>query len=195
MRRTADVRSIDALKDAKAALAEFREIIVLALSEAQAEVQRTLWWIQHDQMTHWQSEVRRRTERLNEAKAELERVRLTAVDQTASFLEQRKAIERAERRLAEAGEKVRLVRRWAQKIDRESMLFRAQLQSISRAAETDIPRGEAKLEIMLDQLEQYVRLAPPQTGDAKMSGGPGEGDTPSAEDGGKRPGDAESAPP
>jgi hypothetical protein len=193
MRRTADVRSIDALKDARAALAEFRQIIVLALSEAQADVQRTLWWLQHDQTTYWQHELRRRTQKLNEAKADLERARLTAVDQTASFLEQRKAIQRAERSLREAEEKVQLVRRWTHKLDRESMLFRAQLQGISRAAETDIPRGEAKLEIMLEQLEQYVRLAPPQTGEAKARCAAGEPDAPAPDDGGDRPAGAESS--
>ena len=179
MRRTADVRSIDALKDAKAALIEFREIIVVALSEAQAEVQRTVWWLQHDQTTHWKHEVRRRTELVNQAKSDLYRAKLAAMDETASCLEQKKALERAEHRLREAERKVQLVKQWSQKVERESMLFRAQIQGISRAAESDLPRAEAKLEMMLDRLEAYVRLAPPQTGDATARGGAaGEDDAP-----------------
>jgi hypothetical protein len=181
MRRTADVRSIDALKDAKAALIEFREIAVVALSEAQAEVQRTVWWLQNDQTTHWKHEVRRRTELVNQARSDLYRAKLAAMDETAQCIEQKKALERAEHRLREAERKVQLVKQWSQKVDREAMLFRAQIQGISRAAESDLPRAEAKLEIMLDRLEAYVRLPPPQSGDAAArrggaseDAGPGE---------------------
>jgi hypothetical protein len=71
------------------------------------------------------------------------------------------------------------------------MLFRAQLQGISRSAETDIPRGEAKLEIFLDRLDQYVRLAPPQTGEAAVRRAGGEPEAPSADEAGGRAGDAE----
>lgn len=187
MRRTADVRSIDALKDAKAALVEFREIVVVALSEAQAEVQRTVWWLQHDQTTYWKHEVRRRTELVNQAKSDLYRAKLAAMDETASCLEQKKALERAEHRLQEAERKVQLVKQWSLKVDREAMLFRAQIQGISRAAESDMPRAEAKLEMMLDRLEAYVRLAPPQTGDATARRGGDENDAPA-------PGEGEAGP-
>jgi hypothetical protein len=169
MRRTADVRSIDALKDAKAALIEFREIIVIALSEAQAEVQRTIWWLQHDQTTYWKHEVRRRTEQVNQARSEVYRAQLAAMGEHASCIEQKKALERAEHRLREAEHKVQLVRQWVYKVDREAMLFRAQIQPISRAAEAEIPRGEASLEAMIDRLEAYVRLAPPQIKDPRAA--------------------------
>ncbi len=80
MRKTADVRSIDALKDARAALAEFRESAGVSLSEAQSDIQRTIWWLQNDRRTFWQHELRRREEKVNQARTDLYRAKLAAMD-------------------------------------------------------------------------------------------------------------------
>ena len=99
MAAEADVRSIEALRDAKAALVEFREVARLALSEATSDVQRTLAWLQSDRRTYWQAQVRRRTELVAQAKSDLYRAQLAAMDDRAPCTEQRKAVERAERAL------------------------------------------------------------------------------------------------
>ncbi len=171
MRRAADVRSMDALKSAKSALAGFREIVTAALSEASSDVQRTLWWIRNDRAAYWRREYRRRNEKLAQAKSELFRATLAASNQRAQCLEEKKLVERAERRLQEAGEKIQLVRKWAMVLDREMLLFRGNCQQLARAVEMDLPRGEAKLELMLEKLEEYLRLAPPT---AKKVNPPGE---------------------
>jgi hypothetical protein len=158
MDRAADVRSIDALKDAKAALVEFREIIGVALAEAYSDVQRTLWWLQHDQRMFWQGEKRRRAEKVAQAKSELYRAQLAAMDHHAACAEQRKLLKRAEAALEEAERKIKLVKKWSTLIDREMMIFRAALQPISRSVEAEIPLGEARLVRMAEQLEAYVRL-------------------------------------
>jgi hypothetical protein len=150
MDRAADVRSIDALKDAKAALVEFREIIGVALAEAYSDVQRTLWWLQHDQKTYWQHEKRRRAEKVAQAKSELYRAQLAAMDHHAACAEQRKMLKRAEQRLEEAERKIKLVQKWSRVIDREMMIFRAACQ----------PLGEARLVRLVEQLEAYIRLNP-----------------------------------
>ena len=160
MDRAADVRSIDALKDAKAALVEFREIIGVALAEAYSDVQRTLWWLQHDQKTYWQAEKRRRTEKVAQAKSELYRAQLAAMDHHAACAEQRKMLKRAEQRLDEAERKIKLVQKWSRVIDREMMIFRAACQPVARAVEAEIPLGEARLVRMVEQLEAYIRLNP-----------------------------------
>jgi hypothetical protein len=163
MRKAADVKSIDALKRAKAAMVEFRETAGVALAEASSEVQRTMWWVQTDRRTYWAAQVRRRTEKLNEAKSELYRAQLAAMDDRAQCIEQRKMVERAERALQEAHQKVAAVKKWSHMLDREFMLFKGRLQPIARAVEGELPRGEAKLELLTERLEKYVRLQAPQT--------------------------------
>ena len=72
----ASVLSIDALKDFRAALIEFGEEAKLSLGEAQSDVQRTIWWIQHDQPANWQRELKKRSNKLNELKTDLSRAQL-----------------------------------------------------------------------------------------------------------------------
>lgn len=164
MKRSADVRSIDALRDAKAALIEYRETIVVALSEANSEVQRALWWVQNDQRSHWERELRRRTEQVNQAKSELYRAKLSAMDDHASCLEQRKALERAERRLEMARRKIEAVKHWSRVLDREFMLFKGQLQAISRVADSELPLGIARLEMLDERLRTYLATTAPSSG-------------------------------
>ena len=170
MRQSADVRSIDALKHAKAALAEFREIAGVALSEAQSEIQRTLWWLQHDQTTHWQHEVKRRSEKVAQAKNDLYRAELAAMDSQVSCIEQRKLLQRAEHQLDEARQKLQTLKHWIRILEREMLLFRGQCQPLAQAIDNELPTGEAKLEQMLDRLEAYVRLTPRDTGAPRASG-------------------------
>jgi len=163
MRRSANVRSLDAVQSTKAALVEFREVVASALTEAQSEIQRTLWWIQHDRAAHWRREVKRRTEQLAQAKSELYRAQLAAMDPRAACVEQRKLVQQAEQRLAEAHEKIRLVKHWARVIDREMLLFRGQCQEVSRMIEVEIPQGEARLGQLLHRLHEYVDILPPDS--------------------------------
>ena len=161
MRRAADVRSIDALKDAKAALVEFRESAIVALSESTSEVQRVSSWLQNEKRTYWEHEIRRRREKVAQAKSELYRAKLAAMDDHASCLEQRKMLERAERALEEAHTKLERVQRWARVMDREMLLYKGRCQQIARAVEADIPRGEAKLDLMIDRLQAYLQIQAP----------------------------------
>jgi len=166
MARAADVKSLDALKEGKIALVEFRELVTSALSEAYSDVYRTVNWIQNDRRMFWQSELRRREEKVNMAKSELFREQLSASDGTASCLEQKALLKKAEFACEEARRKIEFVKKWARMLDREMMLFKGKCQTLARAAEGDIPRGEARLEILMDRLEKYVRLAAP-AGDTK----------------------------
>src|SRR5436190_15826701 len=105
----AQVHSIDALKDFRAALIEFGEDARLALGEAHSDVQRTIWWVQHDQPTHWHSELRKRNNRLNEARTDLSRAQL----QQGSTVIEKKKVLACQRAVEEAEEKIRRVKHWA----------------------------------------------------------------------------------
>ena len=56
MRSPARVHSIDALKEFKRALDDFRNLANTALAEAQSDIRRTLGWIEHDQISYWQGQ-------------------------------------------------------------------------------------------------------------------------------------------
>src|SRR5689334_9169166 len=102
----ARVISIDVLRTFKAALAEFAEEAGQAISGATSDVQRTIWWLRNDQAAHWQRELKKRNEKLAQAKSELHKVQLANNDARASAILERKAVAKWEHAVTEAEEKI-----------------------------------------------------------------------------------------
>lgn len=161
MRESADVRSLDALRDARAALTRFRETVRLALSEAVSDVQRTTWWVASDRKAHWKAQLRRRNELMQQARSELARAELAATGSMVSCREERGRVEKVKRAIEEAEEKLRTIGRWERALEREQSIFRAAMQPLSRAVEGDLPIADARLLSMMDALAKYVATAPP----------------------------------
>ena len=67
----AHVDSVDALKEFRSALWKFADSANQSLSEADADLQRTLSWLEHDARAFWQGQIRRRTKELARAKEAL----------------------------------------------------------------------------------------------------------------------------
>jgi chromosome segregation ATPase len=161
MSQFARVTSLDVLRDFKAALAEFAEQANQALSESQSDVQRTIWWIQNDRHSHWQREIKKRTDKLAQAKAELFKKQLESNDTRTSAIVERKHVAKAQAALDEAEEKLRRVKKWHQVLERELMLFKAGCAQVAGAVQGDIPVALGRMDRMSDSLEAYVKLAAP----------------------------------
>ena len=160
MSEAAGVKAIDALRDARAAVVEYQGAVRSSLAEATSEVLRLMTWLQSDRMSFWKQELRRRREKVAQARADLERARLSALDQKHSFLDERRAIRRAQERQDEAEQRLAAVKQWSMRLDREVMMFKGKLQTLGRAADSDLERGAARLDLLVDRLEAYVRTAP-----------------------------------
>lgn len=72
MSASANVQSIQALDDLRAALGRFQEQAQEALAASEQEIRRTLDWL-NERRNHWQSEVRRRQAAVAQAQAALSR--------------------------------------------------------------------------------------------------------------------------
>jgi len=163
VRQAARVSSINALKDFKRALGSFATVINSALAEAQSDLQRTTWWVQQDRLTHWQVQKRKRTTQLAQAKSELFRAQVASPDQRVSATLERKAVDQAQQRLAEAETKLASSKRWSRVLEREVILYRGQCQQLARAIEGDVPGALIRLDKMVGALEKYVRIPAPTT--------------------------------
>ena len=171
MRPAAQVKSINVLRDFRRSLAEFAVLAIAAIDEAQADVQRTLWWVQNDQFSHWKNQKKKRTAKLAQAKSELFRAEVASPDQRVPATTERKAAEHAERALEEADTKIANVKRWGRALDREILLYKGQCQQLARAVEGDIPVSLARLDRMVASLEKYLHLAVPTEDRPDPSGG------------------------
>jgi hypothetical protein len=158
----ADVRSIEALKEFRAALALYAEEALGALGAVKMEARRTVQWVQHDRKTYWAEQIKRRREAVSSARAEVARRRLAKTpEHTPAMSEQKELLRNAEASLREAEAKVILVRKWEPMLQQAVLESQASIRRISDLAAGDVPRAMHLLGRLVDALEAYTRTAPP----------------------------------
>ncbi len=159
-----DVRSIDVLRDVREAFVLFAEDAQSALGSMDGEIRRCIDWLTHDQRIHWQSEIKRRSEKLSEAKAELHRKQLSQMfGEHAHDSEQREGVREAKRRLEEAEDKLETVHRWLPVVERAVSEYHGQARPFADIIEFDVQRSVDLLDRMIVALEEYTRVSAPQT--------------------------------
>jgi hypothetical protein len=163
MGQPAKVKSIDALQAMSAALKCFHDDSASALDELEMEIRRGLQWISQDCRQYWKQEHREARDSVTEARLQLENARMfrRIDEERGSFVEEKKNLERAKRRMEIAESKVESIPRWTVMIERAINEYRASRSQFVNWLEADYPRAVAALERMIVSLETYVRLATP----------------------------------
>ncbi len=158
MAESARVESIESLKLFKRALWKFQENASIALGEAESEISRVLMWLEGEQRTYWNSEVRKRQEAVMRAKEALRQKQLfkSPTGGRQSDVDEQKALQLAQRRLAEAEQKVLAVKKYTQHLRREMMMYKGQVQRITTVVMADIPQAAHDLETIIQRLEAYA---------------------------------------
>lgn len=158
MNRQADVNSIDSLRRFRIALQQYGETVQDVVATLQCELQRAVDWFEQDRMSYWPAETRKASDKLVEALNQLEMKQL-AVDRSdsPSCYDEKKAVERAKRRLRYAEEKVERTRYWLRVVKHEVDEFKGLLAKLGHLSESDLPRAVAALERMTHALDRYAK--------------------------------------
>jgi hypothetical protein len=168
----AKVTAIDVLTAQAAAIQSFIEEATSALDYLDHQVKRAQQWIGHDRKEYWRNEVRDGWDRVAQARAELERC-LTfrkAGDHQPGCIDEKKALQRAQRRLQIAQDRVRAVRRWEHVIDRHVLDLTGSFAQLADWIQGELPKALAALERMTDALETYVAMEAPADGQTGRQG-------------------------
>lgn len=162
-RHAAHVESIDALKAFRAALLKFAETARTALGDCDSELRRVQSWLENEQPTHWQDQVRKRTDAVERAKEAVRMKKLfkNAAGSRPSAVEEEKALALAQRRLEHAQHKLTLTRQHARKLPREIDLYRGGVGRFATDVDCDLPVAAAKLGQMIAALQAYLDLKAP----------------------------------
>ena len=165
MSGSARVQSAEAVKAFRPRLWKFAEAVTQSVGEAEGELHHTVQWLEQRAAPHWQRELRRRHQLLQEAKQALNNRKLykSADGSRASAVEQEQAYAAAKRSYEEAEQKLEAVKRWRRELDRRASEFKPALQSLARLAEHHIPAAVAQLDKLIASLEAYLAVAPPVT--------------------------------
>ena len=164
----AEVRSLDTLAFVKSALATFAYECGQALSEVELEGRRGVDWITVDQAGYWKAEVRRRSEKVNEAMKDLEKCRTfkKTGDEPPACTEEKKNLEKARRKLQVAEEKAEAVRHWTPIVQQQFREAGVRLVHFREVLDVDVPKAMAIVERMLKSLEAYREMSSPSGGSA-----------------------------
>jgi hypothetical protein len=163
MQQSARVESVEAIRMLKGALHKFAETSSAALADAEAELARTLNWLETEQDSFWRNEIRHRTEQVMRAADALRQKKLykDASGRTQSAVDEERAMASAKRRLTEAEQKLQNVRRYRTQLRREIEQYKGAVQRFATTVQHDVPVAAAKLERMATSLDAYIAVAAP----------------------------------
>lgn len=160
----ARILETEAMAEARAALAEFAEVIDRALAGVDADILRMTQWLRQERPLHWKREVRVREEEVLKAKVALSRKELMSAPAPAKAVEERQAVDRATRRLDEARRRQEATRRWALAWDREAMAYKGGAQALRTMTSAGIPGALSRISRMMESVEAYLDAGPPKAG-------------------------------
>ena len=163
MSNTARVDSIDTLKTFRVALIKFGEEANTALAAAEAEMQRVMGWLERDQVSYWQMQIRKRQEGLERAQEAL-RMKKLFPDASGRFptpVEEEKAVRKWKAALEEAQTKLANCKKYGRLLQREVMNYKGGVQRFSTWVQAEVPNAVARLDRMVGKLEAYVALSVP----------------------------------
>jgi len=115
MEQQAKVTSVDALENFRASLILFLSKAKPALEEVMHEVVRTRLWIENDQRTFWEREIKTRRRKLEQAQAELFSARISKLQEASAA--QQMAVQHATRAIHAAEEKMRMLKKWNRELE------------------------------------------------------------------------------
>lgn len=154
--QSANVHSVDAIKDVRAALIKFQERATTAMGDMRQKIDRTVAWLELDRPNYWREQERRAYDLLATTRVALDTCRLrTVAGRRSDCIEEKKAFERAKMRMEYVREKQLAVRKWMVQSGREANEYRARTSTFQRALENDVPLMIAQLGRMIDAIEGY----------------------------------------
>ena len=155
------VTSLDALETFRAHLIIFLAKAVGAVDEVGDEVRRTRSWVHNDQRLFWETQIKKRRRALDQAQGEYMNARLSKLqDNTAA---QKQAVLKAKRALAEADEKLLLVKTWIRNFDSCTDPLLKRMSSLRQFLDFDMPKAVAFLVQAQKILEDYTQIPSPET--------------------------------
>lgn len=153
----AHVTSVQALESFRASLLIYVSKARPTLEEVSADVLRARSWLENEQRTHWENEVRKRTRALEQAQQALFSAKLSNLRKESAA--EVKAVHLAKRALEEAREKLRRVKQWTREFDSRVEPLVKQMEKLHTLLSNDLVQAAAYLAEAIATLESYADVA------------------------------------
>jgi len=161
MSESAQVSSIDALRQFRAKLCEFGVNALESLAAVEMEIRHVETWLTQ-QGKNWQLQIRDRTEDVSRAKAALIRHKWGSKDgKGVGTTEVELEVKKAKHRLEEAEAKVEVTRRWQRELPKSVHEYEGPARQLTGYLEADLKQVLAMLDRMTAALEAYTAIGAP----------------------------------
>jgi hypothetical protein len=154
----AHVTSVDAIEAFRASLIVYLSQARPTLEEVSADVQRMRGWLEGEQRTHWDNEMRRRKRALEEAQAALFSSKLSRMREPSAA--EQIAAQRTKRAVDEAEAKLRIVKQWNRVFDNRVDPLVKQMEKLQTVLAHDMVQAVAFLTQAIQTLDAYAEVAP-----------------------------------
>jgi chromosome segregation ATPase len=159
MPQKAHVTSVDAIEAFRANLINYVSKARPTLEEVSADVLRTKLWLQNEQRTHLEAQVRRRNKDLEEAQQALFSARIANLrDETTA---EQTNYHRARRTLNEAQDKLRVLKNWNREFDSRVDPLVKQMEKLHTLLANDLVQAIAYLGEAVKTLDAYAGIPAP----------------------------------
>jgi hypothetical protein len=159
----AQITSVEALETFRAQLIVFLGQARPVLEEVGNEMARMRMWLQNDQRMFWEQELRRREQRLEEARQELFNATVSSLPTgTAALLQM--TVQRSQRAVHEVEAKLKILKRWDNELDNRSAPLMKQIEQLHGFLASDMTRAVAYLDQALKALDAYRNVGAPAGG-------------------------------
>ena len=155
--RQLDSGSVAALESFRAALLVFLTHARASVDEARGDVLRTRLWLENDQTRHWENQLRVRGLVLERAQAEMFGARMSKFG--GDVQEKQAAVRRAKLALAEAEEKMKLLKKSERELDHDSEPLLKQVEKLQGFLSGDMGLAVVQLNEFIKVLEAYAGVA------------------------------------
>lgn len=162
----ANVDDLEVFRLFRVAMLKFGQAAEQSLSNADSQIARTHSWLESEQATFWQGQLRKRTEAVAKARDALRQKKLyrDSAGRTRDTSEEEKMLARCLAAVEEALGKIEAVRKWLPKLEKEADLYRGGVTRLMGTANVEVPRAVALLDRLAASLEQYVQIESPSSG-------------------------------
>jgi hypothetical protein len=155
----AQITSVEAIESFRAKLIVFLGQARPALDEAASELSRTRLWLQNDQRSNWEHELRLRSRKLEEAKQELFNAKLSQFQESTAL--HLMAVQRTQRAVQEAENHIGALKKWDRELENRAAPLMKQTEQLQGFLATDMARAVAYLDQALKALDAYRDVASP----------------------------------
>ena len=162
MGQSANVTSVDAIRQFAASVIAFQEEARLCLTMLDSQLRRILFWLERDRPSFWKREIENCLRDIADARVRLHQCRMRRMgDFRPSCIEEVKDLEAAQKAMEFGQKQIPNVKRWNIEAAHEGNEYHGRAAQLVQSIEREIPRLLAILAFTIDRLDAYAAVTTP----------------------------------